>query len=169
MRCRWSFVLDSGMFDELSEWEKKGFKEHLITCIECAQAYENVKRLSEYLKKMTEPEPISVFESAKIVSVCRKDSRISTITNIKKLWKPAFGIIVAIVLLIGGINMIRTSDIKLEERKIVEDIDFLRNLDVLEKLVQVVDRTPQDHSRNFMDPTKINTNFVEGPYDRVYV
>lgn len=149
MKCSWNLITSSGTWDELSEAQQKEFKKHISSCQECSKIYEDINLLLNSLQSCPGPVPLSLFETRKIISRAIRKEETPFTKGFKTLWKPALAVALSLLIVIGTVfvakNLIGPG---VEEKEVAENIDFLQNMDVIEKIVKVVDNVPHDQSFN---------------------
>ncbi|MEJ5348377.1 MAG: hypothetical protein WHS46_06780 [Desulfosoma sp.] len=151
--------------DEFSRWSL-----HAAECDLCAAERRRLIEMVKSVKAAGIPEPISESEADRLRAHVRRalnneasggfpEKRPSLWRSFG--WKPAwaFGLVFTAALLTGGLywkmipyapdstnTPVTTSAISTEDREVVENLDFLKELDTIRKLVSVVDKEAQESS-----------------------
>ncbi|SFM95225.1 anti-sigma factor family protein [Thermodesulforhabdus norvegica] len=162
MKCSWNIVAASGTWDELSEAERKEFQKHLTTCDECAKIYEEINLLLASFRKCPEPKPLSPLETETLIFRSTEREKVSFRSIFTTLRRPVLATVVTILILTTGVLVAKNIISPKVEDEIAEQIDFLENMDVIEKLVKVVDNVPQDQSFDYRGPGAWNDEGIHG-------
>ncbi len=158
------------VFGELTPDEYSRWSLHTKECDLCAAERRRLAKMLKSIKTVGMPEPISESEAARLSAHVRRalntKERVTFSERKPSLWrsfgwKPAwaFGLVLTAALLTGGLywkmnpygtdsmnTPVTTSTISTEDQEVVENLDFLKDLDTIRKLVSVVDQEDQENS-----------------------
>ncbi len=158
------------VFGELTPDEYSRWSLHTKECDLCAAERRRLAKMLKIIKTVGMPEPISESEAARLSAHVRwalnNKERVTFSERKPSLgrsfgWKPAwaFGLVLTVALLTGGLywrmspygtdsmnTSVTTSTISTEDQEVVENLDFLKDLDTIRKLVSVVDQEDQENS-----------------------
>ncbi|MBW1974702.1 MAG: hypothetical protein JRI45_03920 [Deltaproteobacteria bacterium] len=141
MRCPRCKDIYLSVLDELDAGAEEELKTHLESCDECKKEYSEVQGLVNYLRVKTLPDIIPAHGPQKAI---KRDG--GFFVRFFGVLKPAVAMIILVLLFAVGLQLFHQPSLSPEEKEVVENMEFLKDLDVLEKLVQIVDGTPGEHS-----------------------
>ncbi|MEJ5300895.1 MAG: zf-HC2 domain-containing protein [Thermodesulforhabdaceae bacterium] len=150
-------LITLALMGELSPESESFFRNHITSCEVCM---ERVTKLSEFYRKLktfSEPEPLNIWEIARLTRAIRKPKHKSVFTS---LLKPVAVGLCVMIITVGGwwklrdhsLSFLTTANIQQEENISPEDlnviahIDMLEELDSIEKLTKVLDEGWENQS-----------------------
>jgi len=177
-----ALILD--VFGELDPDELPDWAAHMATCPGCRAERERLRRLMDQVKTTAKPEPLTEHEAARMrarlhwtLNNADRASRLKEKIPVRYrfLFRPAWaaGILLGLVLAVGGVpwkqafftppmdadNTAPTSTamVPAQDQEVLENLDFLKDLDTIRKLVHVVDQndnegTPSDNADTPQSP-----------------
>ncbi|MGQ9483633.1 MAG: anti-sigma factor family protein [Desulfosoma sp.] len=161
-----TLILD--VFDELPEEQCSRWSAHAAQCDACTTERRRLKQLMQRVKAAGTPEPMPESEAlrmrARVRWALNNDGRTFASFKAPSLWhsfafKPAWatGLILSAVVMVGGLTWIglpsRMADtdtasgptvVADQDQEVMENLEFLKELDTVRKLVTVIDQQDQE-------------------------
>lgn len=163
-----TLILD--VFDELPADQRSRWSAHTAQCDACASERRRLELMLQRVRIAGTPEPMAESEAARMRARVRwalnNAGRASPSAKAPSLWRRfglrpawALGLVLSAVVLVGGLSWKglprKTADmdtapaptaVATQDQEVVENLEFLKDLDTIRKLVTVIDQQDQDAS-----------------------
>ncbi len=150
--CRYSLeererfiILDLG--EELEPSLRAEWKSHLLTCQECRMEWSRFKGIIDKVKELSQKESLSKGESTRMLEEIIQRAGHKR----RSILKPA--IVLASLLLVVFLGMffyerneILETRVAKEDLEVIKNLDLLKELETIEKIVKIVDKEGENHS-----------------------
>ncbi len=127
---------------------------HIKICPVCSREKKVLSSLISKLREHSEPQPLTLSEFTHITSLIKTHPKKSkrSVQNFS-IFKPILAFAIVILLLLGTLLLMNRGpkpslvNLTPEDKEVIEKLDLLRELNTLEKLVNIAHQVPEKRSQ----------------------
>jgi len=142
---------------ELPSEAKASLLKHIESCEACRERFAQIARFDKELKTLAEPEPLTIWEIARITNAIHRSKQSSIFS--KAILKPLAVGLCAIIITFAGwwkfhqhstsplqITSVQEEVISQDDLNVIAHLDMLEELDDIEKLTKILDEPSRSQS-----------------------